>query len=149
MQPLVPRRRVPRQATEGGSTASPASSLPRLRAVTDDRATAPGVRGVVSRLAERHGELVKFATVGAITFVVDTAVFVTAKSTVLEPKPVTAKVVAVLVATQQRSSLETADHEREQSPPLRHLSSRLPHQHRPHAPHAHPHAYRAAAARLR
>jgi putative flippase GtrA len=67
--------------------------------VTDDRATAPGVRGVVSRLAERHGELVKFATVGAITFVVDTAVFVTAKSTVLEPKPVTAKVVAVLVAT--------------------------------------------------
>ncbi|MEJ2864138.1 GtrA family protein [Actinomycetospora flava] len=57
------------------------------------------VPGWATRLAGRHGELVKFATVGAITFVVDTAVFVTAKSTVLEPKPVTAKVVAVLVAT--------------------------------------------------
>ena len=50
-------------------------------------------------LARAHGELVKFALVGAITFVVDTAVFVVAKNTVLEPKPVTAKVVAVLVAT--------------------------------------------------
>lgn len=67
--------------------------------MTDDRAPAPGLRGSVPRLVERHGELVKFATVGAITFVVDTAVFVTTKSTVLEPKPVTAKVVAVLVAT--------------------------------------------------
>ncbi|GAA4890575.1 GtrA family protein [Actinomycetospora straminea] len=57
------------------------------------------VSGRAARLVDRHGELVKFATVGAITFVVDTAVFVTAKSTVLEPKPVTAKVVAVLVAT--------------------------------------------------
>lgn len=47
----------------------------------------------------RHRELVKFALVGGMTFVVDTTVFVTAKSTVLEPKPVTAKVVAVLVAT--------------------------------------------------
>ncbi|GAA4935981.1 putative flippase GtrA [Actinomycetospora succinea] len=55
--------------------------------------------GWAARLVGRHGELVKFATVGAITFVVDTAVFVTAKSTVLEPKPVTAKIVAVLVAT--------------------------------------------------
>jgi putative flippase GtrA len=55
--------------------------------------------GWIARLAERHGELFKFAAVGAITFVVDTAVFVTAKSTVLEPKPVTAKVLAVLVAT--------------------------------------------------
>ena len=50
-------------------------------------------------LARSHGELVKFALVGATTFVVDTAVFVVAKNTVLEPKPVTAKVIAVLVAT--------------------------------------------------
>ena len=49
--------------------------------------------------ARRHGELVRFALVGATTFVVDTAVFVLLKSTLLEPKPVTAKVVAVVVAT--------------------------------------------------
>jgi putative flippase GtrA len=68
--------------------------------VTDDRPRATRLLpGAVARLVDQHGELVKFATVGAITFVVDTAVFVTAKSTVLEPKPVTAKVVAVLVAT--------------------------------------------------
>lgn len=67
--------------------------------MTDDRPRAPGLPAFVARLVERHGELVKFASVGAITFVIDTAVFVTAKSTVLEPKPVTAKVVAVLVAT--------------------------------------------------
>ena len=51
-----------------------------------------------SALPTAHRELVKFAAVGAITFVVDTIVFVVAKSTVLEPKPVTAKVVAVLIA---------------------------------------------------
>lgn len=54
-------------------------------------------RGV--EFLHRHDELVKFALVGGTTFVVDTIVFVVAKSTVLEPKPVTAKVLAVLVAT--------------------------------------------------
>ncbi|GLZ54868.1 GtrA family protein [Actinomycetospora sp. NBRC 106378] len=58
---------------------------------------APGSR--VSSAWLRHGELVRFALVGASTFVVDTAVFLLLKSTVLEPKPVTAKVLAVLVAT--------------------------------------------------
>jgi putative flippase GtrA len=71
--------------------------------MTDQRARAlplpPALRDRAARLAGRHGEFVKFAMVGAITFVVDTAVFVTAKSTVLEPKPVTAKILAVLVAT--------------------------------------------------
>ncbi|HWN26684.1 MAG TPA: GtrA family protein [Actinomycetospora sp.] len=71
--------------------------------MTDQRAGAlplpPALRDRAARLAGRHGEFVKFAMVGAITFVVDTAVFVTAKSTVLEPKPVTAKILAVLVAT--------------------------------------------------
>lgn len=59
-------------------------------------------RGPVTALADagrRHGELVRFAAVGATTFVVDTAVFLALKSTVLEPKPVTAKVIAVVVAT--------------------------------------------------
>jgi putative flippase GtrA len=59
----------------------------------------PGLRGRAGRFLERHGELWKFASVGAIAFVVDTTVFVLAKATVLEPKPVTAKVLAVLVAT--------------------------------------------------
>lgn len=50
-------------------------------------------------VAVRHRELVKFALVGATTYVVDISLFTLLKSTVLEPKPVTAKVVAVLVAT--------------------------------------------------
>jgi putative flippase GtrA len=47
---------------------------------------------------ERHHELIKFAIVGATTFVIDSAVFYTLKLTVLEPKPVTAKIVAGIVA---------------------------------------------------
>lgn len=50
-------------------------------------------------LAVRHRELIKFAAVGAVTFFIDTALFYVLKLTVLEPKPVTAKVIAVLVAT--------------------------------------------------
>jgi putative flippase GtrA len=47
----------------------------------------------------RHRELLKFAAVGGTTFVIDTVIFVALKSTVLESKPVTAKVIATLVAT--------------------------------------------------
>lgn len=47
---------------------------------------------------ERHHELIKFAIVGATTFLIDTSVFYTLKLTVLEPKPVTAKVIAGIVA---------------------------------------------------
>ena len=47
----------------------------------------------------RHGQFLRFATVGATAFVIDTFVFTVLKLTVLAPKPVTAKVVAVLVAT--------------------------------------------------
>lgn len=46
----------------------------------------------------RHRELLKFAIVGATTFVLNTAVFYLLKTTVLVPKPVTAKVVATLIA---------------------------------------------------
>lgn len=49
-------------------------------------------------VAERHHELIKFAIVGATTFVIDSALFYTLKLTVLEPKPVTAKVVSGIVA---------------------------------------------------
>ncbi len=50
-------------------------------------------------IAVRHRELVKFALVGAIAYIVDITLFTLLKTTVLEPKPVTAKIVAVLVAT--------------------------------------------------
>ncbi|MGH3522880.1 MAG: GtrA family protein [Mycobacterium sp.] len=48
--------------------------------------------------AERHHELIKFAIVGATTFVIDSVIFYTLKLTILEPKPVTAKVIAGIVA---------------------------------------------------
>lgn len=47
----------------------------------------------------RHRELVKFAVVGGTAFLVDNTLFYGLKLTVLEPKPVTAKIIAVLVAT--------------------------------------------------
>jgi putative flippase GtrA len=50
-------------------------------------------------LALKHRELLKFAVVGGTCFVIDTAIFFGLKSTVLVDKPVTAKIVATLVAT--------------------------------------------------
>ena len=50
-------------------------------------------------LAVRHRELVKFGLVGGTTYVVDIVLFTALKLTVLEPKPVTAKILAVLVAS--------------------------------------------------
>ncbi|WP_433299601.1 GtrA family protein [Pseudonocardia sp. CA-142604] len=49
--------------------------------------------------AVKHRELVKFAVVGGSTWVIDTAIFLFLKSTVLTDKPITAKVISVLVAT--------------------------------------------------
>jgi putative flippase GtrA len=48
--------------------------------------------------AERHHELIKFAIVGGTTFIIDSAIFYTLKLTILEPKPVTAKIIAGIVA---------------------------------------------------
>jgi putative flippase GtrA len=50
-------------------------------------------------IAVRHREMVKFALVGGTTYIVDIVLFTLLKTTVLEPKPVTAKIIAVLVAT--------------------------------------------------
>ena len=50
-------------------------------------------------VAIKHRELVKFALVGGSTWVIDTAVFLLLKATVLAEKPLTAKIIAVLVAT--------------------------------------------------
>lgn len=46
----------------------------------------------------RHHELIKFAIVGGTTFIIDSVIFYTLKLTILEPKPVTAKVIAGIVA---------------------------------------------------
>ena len=54
--------------------------------------------GPIRPYAEQHHELIKFAIVGATTFVIDFAIFFTLKLTVLEPKPVTAKIIAGVVA---------------------------------------------------
>jgi putative flippase GtrA len=48
--------------------------------------------------AELHHELIKFAIVGGTTFIIDSAIFYTLKLTILEPKPVTAKIIAGVVA---------------------------------------------------
>jgi putative flippase GtrA len=66
----------------------------------------PVVETVLARIPEpyrtiavKHRELVKFALVGGTTFLVDTMIFTLLKTSVLAPKPVTAKIIAVLVAT--------------------------------------------------
>jgi putative flippase GtrA len=53
---------------------------------------------VIRPFAERHHELIKFAIVGATTFFIDSGLFYTLKLTVLEPKPVTAKIISGIVA---------------------------------------------------
>jgi putative flippase GtrA len=53
----------------------------------------------VRRRVLRHRELLKFAVVGGAAFVVDTAIFLGLKDTVLISKPVTAKVISSLIAT--------------------------------------------------
>jgi putative flippase GtrA len=47
----------------------------------------------------RHHEMAKFAIVGGTTFIIDTAIFYWLKSTLLDSKPVSAKVISTTVAT--------------------------------------------------
>jgi putative flippase GtrA len=63
------------------------------------------VEAVLARIPEpyrsvvfRHRELLKFAVVGGTTFVIDNGIWYGLKLTVLAAKPVTAKVIAVLIA---------------------------------------------------
>lgn len=65
-----------------------------LTRVVADRIPAPMLSVLV-----RNAELVKFLTVGSIAFVATSVLFFGLKWTVLEGKPVTANVVAVLLAT--------------------------------------------------
>ncbi|WP_298177174.1 GtrA family protein [Saccharomonospora sp.] len=62
-------------------------------------AVAARLPGVSRVLTARHQELLKFAVVGAITFVIDNAVWYLLKLTVLADHPTTAKGVGILVAT--------------------------------------------------
>lgn len=52
----------------------------------------------VRALVLRHRELIKFAIVGGTTFVIDSVIFYTLKLTVLEEKPVTAKIISGVIA---------------------------------------------------
>jgi putative flippase GtrA len=47
----------------------------------------------------KHRELLKFAIVGGTTFVIDNGIWYLLKFTILEDKPVTAKIIAIIVAT--------------------------------------------------
>ena len=49
-------------------------------------------------MAMRHKEFIKFGIVGGTTFIIDSGIFYTLKLTVLEPKPVTAKIIAGVIA---------------------------------------------------
>ena len=69
-----------------------------LHAVSFADATIARLPRSIRPFAERHHELIKFAIVGATTFVIDSAIFYTLKLTILEPKPVTAKVISGIVA---------------------------------------------------
>jgi putative flippase GtrA len=53
---------------------------------------------IIRPTAEQHHELIKFAIVGGTTFLIDSGLFYTLKLTVLEPKPVTAKIISGIVA---------------------------------------------------
>lgn len=55
--------------------------------------------GPIRRLILRHHELIKFATVGGTTFVFDMAIYFLLTFTVLEHKPVVAKVISGTLAT--------------------------------------------------
>lgn len=68
------------------------------RAVSFADATIARLPQVLQPFAMRHHELIKFAIVGGTTFIIDSAIFYTLKLTILEPKPVTAKVIAGIVA---------------------------------------------------
>src|SRR6478752_5174693 len=90
----MPARRPPRPArVRVGCLVSVDSPL-----VSFTDATIARLPRVIRPFAERHHELIKFAIVGGTTFIIDSAIFFTLKLTILEPKPVTAKIIAGVVA---------------------------------------------------
>jgi putative flippase GtrA len=57
------------------------------------------VPGPLREVLLKHRELVKFAIVGGTTFVIDNGIWFLLKFTVLEANPITAKAIAVIIAT--------------------------------------------------
>jgi putative flippase GtrA len=53
----------------------------------------------VRGLLIKHRELLKFAVVGGTTFVIDNGIWYLLKLSILEDKPVTAKIIAIIIAT--------------------------------------------------
>ncbi len=51
------------------------------------------------KLLLKHRELLKFAIVGGTTFIIDNGIWYLLKLTVLEEKPVTASIIAIIIAT--------------------------------------------------
>lgn len=74
------------------------SSFRRLLRVSLVDETLNRVPQPLRDLLVRHRELVKFAIVGGTTFIIDSTIFYTLKLTVLSEKPVTAKIIAGVVA---------------------------------------------------
>ena len=95
MVPWPSHRRLP---TVTSSATQPTAISVEFVPVSFADATIARLPGPIQPFAERHHELIKFAIVGATTFVIDSSIFYTLKLTVLEPKPVTAKVIAGIVA---------------------------------------------------
>ena len=80
------------------TTTQPASVSVDFSAVSFADATIARLPRVIRPFADQHHELIKFAIVGATTFVIDSVIFYTLKLTILEPKPVTAKVISGIIA---------------------------------------------------
>ncbi len=74
----------------------PYYAMVRVRVLNTALAMLP--KTVVDAL-RRHHEMLKFAIVGGTTFIIDTGIFLGLKSTLLESKPVSAKVISTTVAT--------------------------------------------------
>lgn len=80
----------------GPDTAASAYVHSAVVSFTD--ATIARLPQAVRPFVDQHHELIKFAIVGATTFLIDSVIFYTLKLTILEPKPVTAKIIAGIVA---------------------------------------------------
>ncbi len=79
-------------------TGTPARVYVNSAVVSFTDATIARLPRFIRPVADRHHELIKFAIVGATTFFIDSSLFYTLKLTVLEPKPVTAKIISGIVA---------------------------------------------------
>jgi putative flippase GtrA len=82
----------------GSRSGAPSPDSVHCRFVSFTDATISRLPRSIRPVAERYHELIKFAIVGATTFFIDSALFYTLKLTVLEPKPVTAKIISGIVA---------------------------------------------------